>query len=189
MPVQKLQGNFLDYYGKQQNLQNVYGHLWVPMDDGHTSIYNLRYSRSPEAGEMTAELQEFYEHRTGRGKDHFIPGTFRLIRNLENDFLIDRELQRTETYTGISGVNTQDVAIQEGMGPIEDRSLEFLGTTDKAIVACRQLLLEATEEVEAGVEPRGVEPELSRDVRGADLVVPRGVPWRDALKEELTAVW
>jgi hypothetical protein len=75
------------------------------------------------------------------------------------------------------------------MGPIEDRSLEFLGTTDKAIVACRQLLLEAAEEVAAGIDLRATEPEVSRDVRGADLIVPRGVPWRDAMKEALAAVW
>ena len=189
MPVQKLQGNFLDFYGKEQRLQNVYGHLWVPMDDEHTSIYNLRYSRSPQAGELTAELQEKFEEATGRGQDNYVEGSFRLKQNLANDFLIDREVQRTQTYTGIAGGNSQDVAIQEGMGPVEDRSREFLGTTDKAIVACRQLLLEAVEELESGIALRGTEPEAARDVRGADLIVPRGVPWQDALKANLAAAW
>ena len=75
------------------------------------------------------------------------------------------------------------------MGPIEDRSLEFLGTTDKAIVACRQLLLEALDDVEENIQPRGAEPEAARDVRGADVIVPRGVPWRDAMKADFSAVW
>jgi phenylpropionate dioxygenase-like ring-hydroxylating dioxygenase large terminal subunit len=189
MPVQKLQGAFLTFAGTPSKVECIYGHCWVPADDEHTIVYSIRYSRSPQHGELTAELFEEYERHTGRGKEHFVPGTFRLIRNLDNDFLIDREMQRTKTFTGIAGVNTQDVAIQEGMGPIEDRSEEYLGTTDKAIVACRQLLLEAADEVEAGIVPRGVEPEVSRDVRGADLVAPKGVPWQDVMKDALMAVW
>ena len=52
-------------------------------------------------------------------------------------------MQKTQNFTGIVGVNTQDFALQEGMGPICDRSKEFLGTSDKAIVALRRLLLDA----------------------------------------------
>ncbi len=52
-------------------------------------------------------------------------------------------MQKTRNFTGIVGVNTQDFALQEGMGPICDRSKEFLGSSDKAVVAMRRLLLEA----------------------------------------------
>ena len=188
MPVQKLQGNFLDFYGKEQRPRTIYGHLWVPKDDEHTDVYNFNYGVDDSA-QVTAEWYERNERSAGRGAAAYEPGSFRMRQNLANDFLIDREVQRTRTYTGIAGVNTQDVAIQEGMGPVEDRSREFLGTTDKAIVACRQLLLEAVEELESGIALRGTEPEAARDVRGADLIVPRGVPWRDAMKEALVAVW
>jgi phenylpropionate dioxygenase-like ring-hydroxylating dioxygenase large terminal subunit len=189
LPFQKLQGGFLDFAGNSRDVPNIYGHCWVPMDDEHTMVYNMHYSRDEEAGQITDKLYEAWEKRSGRGKDDYIPGTFRMVRNLDNDFLIDRELQRTKTYTGIEVGNTQDVAIQEGMGPIEDRSLEYLGTTDKAIIACRRLLLEATYDVAEGVTPRALVPETASGVRGADLIVPRGVPWRDAMKEALTAVW
>ena len=50
----------------------------------------------------------------GRGPEDLRPD-LRLKRNLENEFLIDRELQKTKTFTGIVGINTQDVAVQEGM--------------------------------------------------------------------------
>jgi phenylpropionate dioxygenase-like ring-hydroxylating dioxygenase large terminal subunit len=188
MPVQKLQGNFLDFYGREQNPLTIYGHLWVPKDDRTTDVYNFNYAVDDRA-EVTDEWYAKNERSAGRGPEAYVPGTFRMKQNLENDFLIDREVQKTRTYTGISGVNTQDVAIQEGMGAIEDRSLEFLGTTDKAISACRQLLLEAADEIEGGIEPRGIEPDASREVRGADLIVPRGVPWRDAMKEAFVSVW
>src|SRR5262252_4280660 len=88
------------------------------------------------------------KHHSGRGKEDLIPGTFKLKRNPSNDYLIDRQLQRTQSYTGIDGVNTQDFAVQEGMGPIVDRSDEHLGSTDRAIVTLRRMLLDATAAVE-----------------------------------------
>ncbi len=97
-------------------------------------------------------------HYAGRGKDDLIPGTFTPKANRTNDYMIDRKLQKSGSFTGIPGVNTQDFALQEGMGAIVDRSKEFLGTTDKAIVSMRRLLLEATRDVEAGRKPRGIDP-------------------------------
>ncbi len=44
----------------------------------------------------------------------------------------------------------------QGAGPIQDRSEEHLGTTDKAIIANRQVLLKAIREVQAGHEPSHV---------------------------------
>jgi hypothetical protein len=75
------------------------------------------------------------------------------------------------------------------MGPICDRSKEFLGTSDKAIVAMRRLLLEAIEVVEKGGEPRGLNPASYRRVRPHDNVVPAGADWRVQFKEELIAKW
>ena len=52
-----------------------------------------------------------------------IPGTFRPIINKDNDYLIDRAAQkRGETYCGVKGIAMQDAAVQESMGPIQDRS-------------------------------------------------------------------
>jgi hypothetical protein len=54
------------------------------------------------------------------------------------------------------------------MGPIADRSEEHLGSTDRAIVALRRLLLDATRSVAAGGRPRGTDPATYRDVRAVD---------------------
>ena len=117
------------------------------------------------------------------------PGTFTLKANLENDYFIDRAKQKTQTYTGITGVNTQDMAVQEGMGAIVDRSKEHLGTSDRATIAMRQLLLEAFEVVETGGEPRGADPATSRTVRAYDNYVAKGRDWREAFASELVAKW
>ena len=87
-----------------------------------------------------------------------IPGTFKLKANKSNDYFIDRHMQKTKNYTGIVGINTQDFALQEGMGPIVDRTKENLGTSDKAIVQMRRLLIEAAHDVAAGKAPRGTDP-------------------------------
>src|SRR5207302_5717188 len=105
----------------------------------------------------TAELIESREAAMGRGKDDLMPGSFVLRRNPSNDYLIDRQMQKTRNFTGIMGINTQDFALQEGMGPICDRPKEFLGSSDKAVVAMRRLLLEALDTIEKGGIPRGAD--------------------------------
>ena len=72
---------------------------------------------------------------------------------MENDYLLDRDVQRTTTYTGIWGVNDQDRAIQESMGPLYDRRKEHLGTSDLAIMTARKRLLNLARELQQGIEP------------------------------------
>jgi hypothetical protein len=86
-------------------------------------------------------------------------------------------------------VNTQDFALQEGMGPICDRSREFLGSSDKAVVAMRRLLLEALDANETGATLRGVEASTHRAVRPYDHIVPPGEDWRVIFDKELQAKW
>ena len=56
------------------------------------------------------------------------------LRNKSNDYLIDRKLQKTSSYTGIKGVSEQDAAVQDSQGPIADRTREHLGPTDLGIM-------------------------------------------------------
>jgi hypothetical protein len=103
--------------------------------------------------------------------------------------MIDREIQKTKTFTGIKGLNTQDFALQEGMGPVVDRSKEYLGTADKAIIEMRKLMLEATYDVEKGNAPRGTNAAACHSIRPFDGIVPAGQEWREALSGELNAKW
>jgi phthalate 4,5-dioxygenase len=142
------------------------GHFWVPLDDVTVSVINFSYSADPKVP-LDRDSALAAEADYGRGPGEVLPD-FRLKRNWSNDFMIDRQAQKTQTFTGISGVNTQDAAVQEGMGPIVDRSKEHLGSTDRAIVMMRRLLLEATRAVEAGGVPKGVDPSSYRGVRAVD---------------------
>ena len=130
-----------------------------------------------------------HEQAAGRGEDDYIPGSYRLKRNLSNDYLVDRELQRTKTYTGITGLNTQDYAVQEGMGPIVDRSKEHLGSSDKAIIAARRLLLEALRTIKEGRPPAGSDPSACRGIRPAEAIIKESERWQDAMSDLLEARW
>ena len=188
LPFQQVRGDLLDKEGNPNKPPVIRGHIWVPIDDEHTYVYNWVYT-ADDSSPLSDEWWLTHEKQLGRGPDDFIEGTYWLKRNPSNDFMIDREVQRTKTFTGIEGVNTQDFALQTGMGPIVDRSLEALGSTDMAIQAERRLLLQAMDDVAASKPPKGTDPEGYRGTRAADMLVPRGSDWREVSKDAVLAYW
>jgi phthalate 4,5-dioxygenase oxygenase subunit len=187
MPAQQMRGSVTALTGGRNAVPKFAGHLWIPIDDTTTFVYNTIWSYD-ERAPITDEYAWHEEARFGRGKDDMLPG-FKLKAGMDNDFLIDRAKQKTQTFTGIRGVNTQDMALQEGMGPICDRTQEHLGTSDRAVIAARQLLLEACDVVEAGEAPRGRDPSTSRNVRPYDSHLEHDRDWREAFAGELVAKW
>src|SRR6185503_5695284 len=76
---------------------------------------------------------------------------YRPLRNKANRYLQDRESMKTWSFSGMGRIfNVQDTAIVEGSGAIVDRSREFLGPSDRAIIAARRQVLRAIRDVEAG---------------------------------------
>jgi phthalate 4,5-dioxygenase oxygenase subunit len=157
----------------------VAGHIWVPMDDETTMVYNwvasVRDEPLPE--------EERLETRLGNGPQDVDQKTFRSKRNRQNNYLLDRQVQKTETFTGIDGINLQDRAVQESMGAVPDRSKEHLGPADRAVIQARRLLLEAVRSVEKGEAPRGVAPSYYT-LRAAEAIVPQNTNWRTLLEPD-----
>ena len=157
------------------------GHIWVPIDDENTMVYNWAYARTDEP----LNEEDRLERGLGNGPLHVDQTTFRSKANRQNHYLIDREVQRTESFTGIDGINVQDRAIQESMGRIVDRSKEHLGPADKAIIQMRRLLRQAVKTVEEGGNPAGLTPSYY-SLRAALEVLPREVDWRQVLAPDIT---
>jgi phenylpropionate dioxygenase-like ring-hydroxylating dioxygenase large terminal subunit len=164
------------------------GHIWIPMDDENTMVYNwtvvleeVGRERPPaeDGPDLPVWLRDARRY-VGNGNQFVeevaIDLNFRSIRNADNRYLIDRHLQKTQSFSGITGINTQDRAIQESMGPIADRTLERLGTTDRAIIQTRRSLLQAIKTVQDGGDPPGLEPSYYR-VRGYETILPKGLDW------------
>ncbi|WP_166459587.1 Rieske 2Fe-2S domain-containing protein [Amycolatopsis pithecellobii] len=138
----------------------VAGRAWVPIDDHHTWTfhYQCRADR-PFTTEEVARIEEggIFPPRTEYGS-YRLPDGYRVdgripTANDGNDYLIDREMQKNVNFTGIWGINEQDRSVQEGMGPIVDRSQEHLGTADIAAIAARRLLLNLAKRLAAGESP------------------------------------
>lgn len=121
---------------------------WVPMDDTHTMFFSIttdtfQLSRSSNANQRPVQ-------QTGLTTDYkFLPNTtdwygrWRPAANLSNDHMINREIQRTESYSGIDGLDIQDAAVTESMGPIVDHGRENLAQSDLLVIRTRRKLLEA----------------------------------------------
>lgn len=157
-------------------------HAFVPIDDETSWAWNISYV--PERP-LTQRERAFY---AGGGHIHaeLIPGTFDPVRNRENDYLINRDLQRTVAFTGITGIVMQDAAVQESMGPISDRRRENLGSADLALItARRRLLAEARALRDTGALPTGRDP-VGHRLRSISTVLPKGADWLRETERERT---
>ncbi len=180
MPFQQIR-----YGGGYAGRKLLQGHFWVPINDETQWVYNWIYAE--DGAPLSEELLVDEENRAGRGPDHLLPG-YRLKANRGNDYLLDRAMQRTVNFTGIVGVNTQDMAIQETMGARYDRTKEHLGSSDTAVITMRRMLLQAVKEVQGGRDPLGLSGNAD-NVRAAEGLVEDGVPWTEAFKERVLARW
>jgi phthalate 4,5-dioxygenase len=178
------------------------GHIWVPIDDENTMVYNwqVQFEDWPFEGNRTggALVEEgpdmpvwFRDSRRHIGSgnefgvDVDVEDNFRSVRNRANRYRIDRQLQRTQTFTGITGLNTQDRAVQESMGPVFDRTIEHLGTTDMAIIQARRQLLDAVKTVQQGGDPPGLSPSTYARLRAYETVLPKDKHWFKAMEPKL----
>jgi phenylpropionate dioxygenase-like ring-hydroxylating dioxygenase large terminal subunit len=169
----------------------VLAQAWVPMDDTHTLSFTFNWKRKtpvlgatktgaplPLLGRVAPSLPNT--------PDWF--GRWRSIANQTNDYLIDREAQRTNSYSGIDGVFPQDSAMTESMGDVTDRSLEHLAPSDRMIVVTRRRLLDAARALrDHGTIPALVDDaSLGATLRSGDLIAPEGKDWMQAYEEKLS---
>jgi hypothetical protein len=125
------------------------------------------------------------EYGIGNGPDFVDQKTFRSKQNRSNNYGLNREVQRTESYTGIDGINQQDRALQESMGPIVDRSKEHLGPGDKAIGQARRMLRQAVMAVKDGGNPAGIGASYYH-IRAGEEVLPRDADWHQIMAPDIT---
>ena len=126
----------------------IFGQTFVPVTDTKCWIYT--YAWNPE---RPLTEQERATYRSGNGVIAEVDENYVPLRNLANDYLIDRALQKTKSYTGIKGVSEQDAAVQDSQGPIADRTREHLGPTDIGILHFRKLMMDSARDLQRGKEP------------------------------------
>mgnify|MGYP001544863038 CR=1 FL=1 len=144
--------------------------MWVPKDDEHCWVIavNFRVDMALQEPELQAWKNGDNTHRK------VVPGTTQPVETRANDYLIDREVQKRVSFTGIAGVRAQDAMVTESAGPIVDRSREHLGTSDIAIVRMRRrLMAEARALASSGTLPAAASAGALYRVRAHQTVLDR----------------
>jgi nitrite reductase/ring-hydroxylating ferredoxin subunit len=185
MPIHSIRGRHTDRRGGDETTPTITGQTFVPIDDLSCWLYSYEISSDPARPLSSTFLAE-RAAMWGRDDGSRLPG-YRLTRNIRNDYLVDRALQRSTSYSGMVGMNVQDIALQEGMGAICDRSKEHLAYSDAIIIAQRRLLFAGIDAVARGESPQALDPAVYRAVRGYDRVLPAGADWRDTYRDALVA--
>jgi phthalate 4,5-dioxygenase len=162
---------------------NLYWH--VPIDDTHHWRYDIVFRRSAPMDEKDIQRnQEILDELTA---DH------KPIRNKANRYLQDRESMKSWSFSGMGRIfNVQDTAIVEGCGPIADRTQEFLGPSDKAIIAARRMVLKAIRDLDTGREPphviRHAEANRFPHLMVVSEVITHGSDWKSYWKNKFAAI-
>jgi phenylpropionate dioxygenase-like ring-hydroxylating dioxygenase large terminal subunit len=162
---------------------------WVPLDDHHTMFVWMApgvRSEIPEGGDPE---RRYYSGSALQPDSSDWFGRYRYVPDATNDYLIDRDAQRTNvSYTGIESVPLQDQAVTESMGHVLNRELEHLGTSDLMVIKVRNLLRDAAiAYAEHKMVPPGVDnPEVYR-VRSGGVILPDGVEWLEGIEDLLPA--
>jgi phthalate 4,5-dioxygenase oxygenase subunit len=158
-------------------------HAWVPIDDQHCWAWSINYH--PRRA-LTRE--EVAAMRSGAGIHvKYVPGTYVPLANKGNDYLMDRAAQASgASYSGVEGIAMQDASLQESMGPIVDRTREFLVATDSGIAHARRVLLRAAQANRDGKPIPGLAPQEQR-VRACSIELAKEVRFKDGARHGLFA--
>jgi len=156
-----------------------YGYTWVPVDDVSCWIYI--YGWHPDRPISKEERAKFAKGGFGQFAElgpGYIP-----IRNSSNDYLIDREAQKTVSFTGVRGIAEQDAMAQESQGLIADRTGEHLTATDIGVVHFRRLMLKEAKALRDGKEPAAARHPHSYRLRSGGAVLPSGLSFEEVMKK------
>jgi hypothetical protein len=153
--------------------------IFVPVDDHNTHRYILNTRPLDNSrgvgGAPLFSVAPFKLARAEVNGNGVVPREY----TAENDYGIDREEQRNLTYSGVAEFVSQDLMVTESMGPIYDRSQERLGTSDKAIIRMRRLLMAAAKSVADGGDAPATSAEHNYfEVRSAEKILEDGEDWR-----------
>ena len=160
----------------------IVARAWVPIDDDHCMYVIIRNVK--KGSDADGEHGRYLPNST----DWL--GRWRLSANAANDYKIDRQAQRTSSYSGITGTNEQDQMTSESMGSILDRRFEHLAPSDKMIIQTRKrLLLAARAMAKDGVAPPGSrDADAYFNVRSGYYVAPAEADFLQTYRERLAAL-
>jgi len=168
--------------------------IYLPIDDTHTLHWGLWWHPSQplpnwaarpaavtfnQTGQLIGGVGPMKPEQKGRFFADWWPEACK-----DNDFMVNQDVKRSVSFTGIASVRLQDDTVITSMGPIMKRWQEHLGTADATIIRVRRRMLEAARAFsERGVLPPGVEHPEFYQVRSCQAVLPADADWRVAMED------
>lgn len=154
--------------------------LRVPRDDHTSWQYQIQFQPDRPIDDSVREMF-LKSDRQYSPADPSDPEGYRPLANKSNDYLIDRFVQRHETFSGIGSIHDQDRAVSEGM-PIIDRTKEHLMLQDAAIIAIRRFLIDGAQALAEGEEPVEATDGSLYTGRSLSVLLPNDVPYEEGIK-------
>ena len=146
----------------------------IPIDDVTTAQWYIAYdSDAPMGPNLLGAFGSWSEN-----PDHFNAD----MGDSSNLWHQDRQAMAEGHWSGITGRGNayEDFAVQESMGPIVDRSKEYLGTCDRVIYRARRLLLDAVKRhSETGELSFTGEDVDFHSIRAVSFAFPEEADWRE----------
>ena len=158
--------------------ETYFGYTLVPIDDHSHWMYT--YGWNPER-ELTSEERAKLDK--GHGIVAEVDENYDGIRNRDNEYMVDRKAQASESFTGIRGLAEQDAMIQESQGPIADRTREHLSPTDAAVVRFRRTVLAGAQQLVDGDNPKAPTYHDHYNSRPGSWIAAEGLAFEDVLRE------
>jgi phthalate 4,5-dioxygenase oxygenase subunit len=152
---------FVPTGGLRGNAEGYTVHAHVPVDDEHSLRFNVLFRRHRPVAQEEKHL------------DGEFNADFTKVRNIHNNYLINRAEQKCETFIGLGKTFlVHDSCATESMGPRFDRSREHLGVSDITVIAVRRRLLNIVRRLEAGDElPHIILDSAQNDMRQIACIV------------------
>lgn len=155
-----------------------FGYTWVPIDDSNCWIYT--YAWNPERPFTPEEIAKF---QGGHGVIAEVDDKFVPVRNRSNEYMIDRQLQKHVSFTGVRGVAEQDALVHDSQGRIADRTAEHLSPSDAAVVRFRRSVLAGAKALTKGVEPQAPLKHQAYKLRSGSWIASEGVSFEQVMLE------
>jgi phthalate 4,5-dioxygenase oxygenase subunit len=163
------------------NDQYKLAQMLIPMDDYNTMFYWVAWHETK--GIDQESWRKFCAAQVGVDVDT----DYRKFANMGNWFKQDRQAMKLGDFTGIKGIPAQDMAMWESMGPIADRSHDYLGASDVAVSQFRRQMVAAAKAMADGGPALGTtEPRIPHvKLASYEGIVAKTTDWRAlAVSEE-----
>lgn len=144
----------------------------VPMSDTLTATYLVFHGPEKQDRALLIDTMGLADERFWNDRDCNFRADW-------SDRLGQDRSVMDRNWSGLAGIEQEDAVIAMSMGPIVDRSKEYIVPSDEAVIRLRRRLLDSVRRHEAGEDPLGlVMEDYSAVAAIPDTVIPKTADWR-----------